>query len=576
MRRLRTTLTTLAAGAAIAVAGSGAVAGAAEWESYPLPAPPGGKLSVPAGFVGDLSFWAPNRGLMTVAGNNSVTGGLYSWDGESWHQLSTVCGGGQNSRIAWAGPTEFWTITVPSIGTAASGTGLCHFKDGAVVGSYSFYNVPAFGPSVPVNAATCRSANDCWFGGVGSLGADGTQPGAFHLYWNGTELRPVVNGQGRGVSDLITHRGSVLESTFVGIGAAVAAQPPFLRAAEDVPALLHRIDGLSFANDPFVPAPVDGVPADGTDLRSMDTNGTTAWAVGGGAGSGPGAANGVVQRPPVAVRKDGDAGWQEVPLSGELPTDRWFGAVAAVPGTREAWATVTDSEVGGGFTSGEQGAPSVAHVAEDGAVRIEQLDPRLGDAARGAATAVACPAANDCWVATARGYLYRRTDGVRYARDTHPAFQGTIAIRPNEAAAQTIADDPPADDSRLLAPPVELPTDADAEGAVECPTPPALVTRVKASTAKLTKRQRRQTNAKITLVVRFRLARRAQVGVTFKRGKRTVARVKPRALKAGTRKLTVTVRRKRFPKNIKFSLKELTTPECSAGSSDVVGSGPAS
>ncbi|WP_157251602.1 hypothetical protein [Patulibacter americanus] len=572
MRRL---FTTLVASAALAVAAGGGVAGAAEWDEVRLPAPAGGTLSVPAGFVGDLSFWAPNRGLMTVAGNNSVPAGLYSWDGESWHQLSTVCGGGQNSRIAWAGPTEFWTITVPSAGSAASGTGLCHFKDGAVVGSYSFYNVPAFGPSVPVNAATCRSANDCWFGGVGSLGADGTQPGAFHLHWDGTELRPVVNGQGRGVSDLITHGGAVLESTFAGIGAGVGAQPPFLRSPEDVPALLHRIDGFSFVNDPFVPTPVEGVPADGTDLRSMDTDGRTAWAVGGGAGSGPAAANGVVQRTPVAVRKDGDGPWQEVPLSGTLPTDRWFGSVAAVPGAGEAWATLTDSEVGGGFISGDSSAPSVAHIAADGAVRTVELDRRTGPAARGAATAVACTA-NDCWAATAKGYLYRRSTGATSARDTDPAFQGTISIRPNEAAAQAIADDPPADDSRLLAPPVELPTEADAEAAIECAAPPALVTRVKATTGKLTKLQRRQANAKVTLIIRFRLARRARVGVTFKRGKRTVARVKPRALKAGTRKLTVSVRRKSFPKNIKFSLKELTTPECTAGSGDVAGTGPAS
>jgi hypothetical protein len=569
MRRL---LTTLAASVAFAGA-AGGVAGAAEWRPHDLPAPPGGLYSVPAGFVGDLSFWAPNRGLMTVAGNNSVTSGLYSWDGVSWHQLSTVCGGGQNSRIAWAGPTEFWTITVPSAGTATSGTGLCHFKDGAVVGSYSFYNVPAFGSSVPVNAATCRSANDCWFGGVGSVGADGTQPGAFHLHWDGSDLRPVVNGQGRGVSDLITHGGAVLESTFVGIGAGVAAQPPFLRRPEDLPALLHRIDGESFVNDPFVPTPVTDVPADGTELRSMDTNGTTAWAVGGGAGSGPAATNGTVQRTPVAVRKDGGGAWEQLSLSGDLPTDHWFGAVAAVPGERSAWATVTQTEVGGAFASGELAAPSVAQIADDGTVRRDILNRATGPSARGAATAVACPTANDCWVATAKGFLYRRTDRETYPRDTDPAFQGTISIRPNEAAAQAIADDPPADDSRLLAPPVELPKEGDAEAAIECAAPPALVTRVKASTGKLSKRQRRQVNAKVTLVVRFRLARRAKVGMTFKRGKRTVARIKPRALKAGTRKLTVTVRRKSFPKNIRFSLKELTTPECAAGSSDVADSG---
>jgi hypothetical protein len=572
MRRL---LTTLAAGAALALAAATG-ARAAEWENVPLPAPPGGQFSVPAGFVGDLSFWAPNRGLMTVAGNNSVPGGLYSWDGESWHQLSTVCGGGQNSRIAWAGPTEFWTITTPSAGSAGSGTGLCHYQDGAVVGSYSFYNVPEFGIGLPVNAATCRRANDCWFGGVGSLGADGARPGAFHLHWDGSSLSAVTNGQGRGVSDLITHRGSVLESTFVGVGAGVQEQPPFLNRAEDVPALLHRIDGTSFVNDPFVPAAPEGVPADGTELRSMDTDGTTAWAVGGGAYSGPAATGTFVHRTPVATRKDRDAGWQEVALAGELPTDRWFGAVAAVPGTAEAWATLTDSEVAGAFASGQQASPSVAHVAQDGTVTVEQLDPRPGDAARGAATAIDCPTAGDCWVATAKGYLYRRTDRATYPRDTDPAFQGTISIRPNEAAAQAISDEPPVDDSRLLAPPVVLPSVGAEVTATECPSLPALVTRVKATTKKLTKRQKRQTNAKLTLVVRFRLARQARVGLTATRGKRVVARAKARAFAPGTRRLTVSVRRKSFPKGIKFSLKELTAPVCTAGSSDVVSTGSGS
>jgi hypothetical protein len=513
---------------------------------------------------------------MTVAGNNSVPAGLYSWDGESWHQLSTVCGGGQNARIAWAGPTEFWTITTPSAGSVVSGAGLCHYKDGAVVGSYSFYNVPEFGTSVPVNAATCRSANDCWFGGVGSLGENGTRPGAFHLHWDGSTLQSVTNGQGRGVSDMVTHRGAVLESTFVGVGASVQGQPPYLNRAEDAPALLHRVNGTSFANDPFLPAAPEGVPADGTELRSMDTDGTTAWAVGGGANSGPAAANGFVHRTPVAVRKNGDAAWQEVPLSGDLPTDRWFGAVAAVPGTTEAWATVADSEVGGSFASGEQGAPSVAHVGADGAVAIDALDTNSGSAARGAATAVACPTAGDCWVATARGYLYRRTDRATYPRDTDPAFQGTITIRPNEAAAQAISDDPPVDDSRLLAPPVVLPPAGEALPATDCPSPPALVTRVKASTKKLSKKQKRQTNAKVTLVVRFRLARKAQVGLTATRGKKVVARAKARTFAPGTRQLTVSVRRKSFPKGIKFSLKELTSPVCDTGSSDAVGTGSTS
>ena len=567
MRRL---LVTVATTAVALLCGAGA-AGAASWTPVPLPPPPGGQFSVPAGFVGDLSFWSPNRGLMTVGGNNSVKPGLYSWDGESWHQLSTVCGGGPNAKIAWAGPTEFWTITAPAVGTQPNGLGLCHYRDGAVVGSYSFYNVPDFVPSV--NAATCRAADDCWFGGVGATSVDG-RAGAFHLHWDGTTVSAVYNGQGRGVSDLVTHRGSILESTYVGTGPGAQGTRPFLDAAEPVPALLHRIEGRAFQNDAFAPAPIDGGRPDGAELRSLDTDGTTAWAVGGAANSGPGTAEGFVPRAPVVARKDGDGAWQELGLSGDLPTTRWFGSVAAVPGTREAWTTLADTEVAGPTPAGETSAPSVAHVAADGTVVAEQLDAREGGAARGAATAIACPATDDCWVATARGYLYRRTGGATYPRDTDPAFQGTIAIRPNEAASQVIPDEPPADDSRLLAPPVVLPPPAAAVVPTACAAPPALVSRVKAGRRPLSKREARSRNARITLVIAFRLARPATVGVVARRGKRTVGRAKPRALKPGTRRLTVEVRRRTFPKSISFTLKERTTPPClPAGGGDEIGGG---
>ncbi|WP_026912713.1 hypothetical protein [Patulibacter minatonensis] len=562
---MRRTLVSVLATAAVLCGAGASSASAASWTNVPLPPPPGGAFSVPAGFVGDIAFWAPNRGLMTVGGNNSVKPGLYSWDGESWHQLSTVCGGGPNAKIAWAGPDEFWTITGPSVGTLPNGLGVCHYRGGAVVGSYSFYNVPDFVPQV--NAATCRTASDCWFGGVGATSVGGNRVGAFHLHWDGTTLSSVYNGQGRGVSDLITHRGQVLESTYVGTGPGAQGTRPFLNAPEPVPALLHRIDGLSFTNAPFTPAPMDGVPTDGTDLRSLDTDGTTAWAVGGGANSGPSAADGFVPRTPIAVRKDGDGAWQELPLQGDLPTAKWFGSVAALPETRAAWATLADTEVAGATPSGETSAPSVAFVGADGQVSTERLDDREGGAARGAATAIACPTSDDCWVATARGYLYRRTSGATYARDTDPAFQGTITIRPNEAASQVIPDEPPADDSRLLAPPVVLAPPV-APVPPECDAPPALVSRVKAGRKALTARQKRQQNAKITLVIRFKLARRAKVGVIAKRGRKTVGRAKAKTFRPGTRSLEVAVRRKSFPKKISFTLKELTTPACVTGGGD--------
>lgn len=556
------------AGALLAGIGTASAARAADWTPVPLPPPPGGMFSVPAGPVGDLSFWAPNRGVMTVAGNSAVPGGVYSWDGMSWHQLATVCPGGPGSRIVWAGPTEFWTITAASIGDPRIGAALCRFKDGAVVGSYSMYNVPEL-TSNSLTAGACRAADDCVFGGPG-----GSQAGAFHLRWDGTTLRPLRGRQGRGVSDMVTHRGTIVESVVTGVRIAQRGTAPLLTDPEPVPRLLHHWTGGTFANDPFEPTPSGAAPVDGTDLRGLDSDGTTAWAVGGGANSGPATTAGPVKRPPIAVRKDGDGAWTEVPLSGDVPADTAgsyptiFGAVAAVPGTRQAWVTLTENELGQGVGA----VPTVAHVADDGRLTAQALDDRTGPAARGAAAAIACPAVDDCWLATASGYLYRRTTAGAYPRDTDPAFQGTISIRPNEAAEQVIPDDPPADDSRLLAPPVELPT-VDEQQPIVCAARPRLVTRTKASRGPMTARQRRQANPRLTLTVRFRLARRAKVGLQARRKGRVVARAATKSFRPGTRKLTLNVRRKQWPTGMKFVLKELTKATCSASTSDTVSTG---
>lgn len=551
----------------LAVLAGGASASAAAWKPYPLPPPPGGAFSVPVGSIGDIAFWAPNRGLMTVAGNASVKPGLLSWDGRSWHQLSTVCGGGANSRIAWAGPREFWVITAPSIGTATSGGGLCRFKDGAVVASYSFYNLPEFEEGLTVNAAACRTADDCWFGGVGGRNSSGSRVGAFHLQWDGTTLRSVFGGQGRGISDLVLHRGGLIESTHVGPRAGAQGARATLQTAEPTPLLLHRVEGGAFPADPFVPLPRDGVPVDGTEIRGLDSDGTNAWAVGGGAGSGPSTFEGYVQRTPFAALKAGDGPWGELEVSGPLPQGFWFGAVAADPGTSGAWATVTQIEGSGDGTSigGDSSKPTVARVATDGTTTVEELDPtgRTGDGARGSATAIACGAPGDCWAATARGYLYRTSDAV-YEQDTDPAFQGTIAVRPNEAAAQVVPDAPPADDSRQFAPPVVLPDPTATPAPAVCPAPTPLVSRVRASRAPLTRAQRAQRDPRLTLRITFRLARRARVGLTARRGTKVVARVKARTLRPGSRRLTFPARRRTYPKSLKFALRELETPTCGA------------
>ena len=139
-----------------------AAAGAADpiWR-LEQPAPPAGApFKVALGAPGDLKFWAPNRGLLAVSGNAVIPRGLFSWNGSTWRQLAVVCGGsGDTTRIAWAGPTEFWVISGPSRPRIGDGIALCHFKDGQVVGSYG--TLPnAADPYQVMNAATCASASD--------------------------------------------------------------------------------------------------------------------------------------------------------------------------------------------------------------------------------------------------------------------------------------------------------------------------------------------------------------------------------------------------------------------------------
>ena len=125
------------------------------------PAPPAGApFKVPLGAPGDLQFWAPNRGLMTVEGNSTIPRGIYSYDGTAWRRLATVCGGpGDTARIAWAGPREFWVVSQPSQPRAGSGLALCRFKDGQVVGSWS-PAIEAVDPFRPMLSAHCVSADD--------------------------------------------------------------------------------------------------------------------------------------------------------------------------------------------------------------------------------------------------------------------------------------------------------------------------------------------------------------------------------------------------------------------------------
>lgn len=537
----RATLALAALAAAFATALVPFTARAAEpiWRLEQPPPPAGVPFKVPLGAPGDLSFWAPNRGLLTVEGNATIPRGLYSWDGQSWHQLATVCGGpGDTARIAWAGPTEFWVVSEPSLPRRGSGLALCRFKDGQVVGSWST-RVDAADPFRQMLSATCNGPSDCWFGGVGSQDALGERIGAFHLHWDGADLETVYGPQGRGVSDMRFHGGALFESTLVGRSPENRTDPLELAEPEPVPRLIHRVDGDAFARDPFLPVPLAGVPADGSELLALDSDGTDLWAVGGGAASGPSAPQGgAVARPPLAVRLVAGV-FQELSLAGASfgPTDR-LGDVAAIPGTGEAMATVVPFAERRSVNS----KATVARIESDGTTTTTRLP--LAGAGRGSAARIACPTASECWLVTWAGWLFHYSDGMPLARDTDPAFQGSIEFRPNESAEQFVPDRLPVDDSQLFAPP-PLELTPNAVKAARVKRLPPLLQRVRSRLHGL------------KLTVSFTLTRPARVQLLAKRGGRTVARTPRQIFAPGRRSLDLRLSRDRYPTKLAFETKEV-------------------
>jgi hypothetical protein len=523
-------------------------AGAAEplWRLEQPPPPAGVPFKVPLGAPGDLQFWAPNRGLLTIEGNDTIPRGIYSWNGQSWHQLATVCGGpGDTARIAWAGPTEFWVVSEPSLPRRGSGLALCRFKDGQVVGSWST-RVDAADPFRQMMSATCAGPGDCWFGGVGSQDAVGDRIGAFHLHWDGTDLATVYGPQGRGVTDMQFHGGQLFESTLVGRSPENHVDRVELAVPEEpFPRLLHRVVGGSFVNDPFLPAPQPGVPNDGSELLALDSDGADLWAVGGGAASssGPPAApadprhaGGVVERGPLAARLVAGS-FQELALAGATfdPTDR-LGDVAAIPGTGEAFATVVPF----GERRSLNAKATVTRIEPDGTTATVRLP--VAGSGRGSAARIDCPAPDECWMVTWAGWLFHYSDGTPLPLDTEAAFQGTIEFRPNEAAEQFVPDRLPVDDSQLFAPP-ELEQDPTAE------PPPARVKRLPPLLKKVRSRLRG-----LVLTVSFTVTRRARVSLLAKRGGRIVARTPSRIFAPGRHSLALKLSRDRYPTKLAFEV----------------------
>ena len=143
--------------------------------------PTGQKSNIPTGLgrIGDIEFWAPNRGLLITAGQLRRSSPASGTTTAPAGARSPACAVPPTDASRGPGPEEFWTVSDGRTGQSTSeGTPpladntLCHFAPASegeqrpleVVGSYASL---AFLPSSyqAMDGAACLSSEDCWFAG---------------------------------------------------------------------------------------------------------------------------------------------------------------------------------------------------------------------------------------------------------------------------------------------------------------------------------------------------------------------------------------------------------------------------
>ncbi|HWY89187.1 MAG TPA: hypothetical protein VNY31_00805, partial [Solirubrobacteraceae bacterium] len=532
----------------------------ASWRFTPAsaPPPPAGvapsSYPVPLGQVGDIEFWSPNRGLLITGGTGSscaatagatVPCGLYAYNGQVWHQLSSVCGGA-NGRIAWAGPDEFWTISdqrpgqVVLTGAEYGKISLCHFQDGKVVGSYA---MPLNQPNsyLPMNAAACLSPSNCWFGG------ELAQPpsfGAFHLHWDGRGVSVVYSPEDHAVASMaLAGPNDLLESV------ALAPEDVYGSESTSNPSLLHQIDPLGSSVDfhsLFIPdsscaalefcPPLPNYGTDsggrvvepdtlgpfslGSDYSASGSNPAAPqlWAVAGANGREPSSSSAGAAHT-IALRYF-EGAWSQV-LGGAGPGgDEPLGpeeipdGVAGEPGAPAAWVTIHSTD----------GEAHLARLTAEGKLSGRAvLGEAQGVGRRGNAGPIACPATNDCWLATDQGWLFHlATEGAALPQDSDPSFAGVITFRPiDDGVPQLPSDEPQADNSLANQAPPPPP-----------PPPPVVEAPALTHKALVTDLHSRVVN-RYMLELSFRLTVKAHVQLLASHGKRRVAQTGRETLKAG-------------------------------------------
>jgi hypothetical protein len=562
------------------------VARAQEWrleQPPPPPRVPGEPSATPIGLgkVGDIEFWAPNRGLLITDGNgHTIPAGIWAYNGETWHELTTVCGATEG-RIAWAGPDDFWTISDGRPGQASNPQSgevapikdntLCHFSGGQVVASYGSLAFQA-NSYQPMHAAGCYGPANCWFAGDP---LPEPQVGAFHLHWNGSTLVAEPNPQGHATKDMSLYDGHLFESVALAAGDQLSES----ESAEH-PSILHEIapEGVQptflslLPQSPLthatLPEYASGEFPDALEHLHLSADDEAIWA----------AAGPVLQTPAgsheaavTVLRYSEDEETQQLvgseiigpdttPSGSDLFPNERVRSVAAEPGTDSAWVAMRP--VSEGAQPNPNAKALLAHVSADGAVSTEELPSGTGTG-KGGAERVVCPASEDCWAVTTGGWLFHLSDGNQLPRDEDPAFTGLITYRPpDEGVPQVPPDAPPEDDSGVVeATPnygsvLSEAGESGQESKVKVPLLSGVQTRIVHGS---------------TLELRFRLAVKARVRLLAERRSRVVARTAMHTFAAGNRKLQLRLSRRSWPTKLNLqthALAPLPTVSVKAGPSN--------
>ena len=535
----------------VAVAG-GVEGGGATWRleqprpPQPPPGVPGSPVPIGLGKIGDIEFSAPNRGLLITEGNPpTIPPGIWAYNGVEWHDIATVCGATEG-RIAWApGSSEFWTISDGRPGQSSESAEnvnrtpplqdntLCHFAGGQVVGSYAH---PAFQADSyqAMHAAACIGPSDCWFGGDP---LEGTQVGAFQLHWNGSSLEPEpYTAEGHAVEDMRLLGEHIYESVRLAPEDRSATQEQ-----NPEPPLVHRIEPAG-VQPTFEP---ETLPFFEPTLNYLHLSAAeeALWGAAGPQHEEP-------EAPPVTVVRRSEGSWKELigPSAkslgqGIFPEEAALfpeegaehaavSSLAAEPGLESAWIALEPKSQHVGELA------ALVRVSTQGDVLEEVTLPSAreqseGVGRKGAGANMACPAVNDCWLATAQGWLFHLApEGERtLPRDERESeyFDGLITYRPpDQGLPQVSPDAPPPDISGLLEAPLDYSSISSETKA------PAIETKVQA--ALLSDVHSRLVHGS-TLELRFHLAVKARVRLLARRHTQLVASTPTRTLAAGNRKL---------------------------------------